>query len=410
LTDWIKTETIASMADRGHPDGSTADLVRHVRRCATEGLNLAVTDLEQWVAIDTPSGDVVSLDALVSRIAERVEGYGADIDLVDGDAGLYLHATLAGSGRARVALLGHHDTVFPAGTAALRPFMIDEDFARGPGVADMKGGLIVAAQVVRLLADHPDRFGHIEFVSVPDEELRDRPFRTIDRLAGFDAVLCMECGRPGNGVVTARKGGQWVAITVEGVAAHAGVAAGRGRSALLAVCREALRAAELDDARPGLSVNATMLTAGEVLNSVPSNGLLRLDVRAWRADDLDWAIGEIEQFESYPGVTFRMDPGVRVPAFEPSSASEGLFRAAVETGEVLGSPVVGVATGGVSDASWTSDAGIPTLDGLGPIGEDDHGPAERILVSSIPDRVALVAGVIASLEMSLRHSPSGDGS
>jgi glutamate carboxypeptidase len=244
---------------------------------------------------------------------------------------------------------------------------------------------------------------------VPDEELRDGAFRTIDRLAGFDAVLCMECGRPGNGVVTARKGGQWVTITVEGLSAHAGVAAGRGRSALLAVCQEALRIAQLDEARDGLSVNATMLSAGEVLNSVPSNGLLRLDVRAWRSDDLDWAIAEIEKFERYPGITFRMDPGHRVPAFERTEGAEGLFRAAVETGEALGSPVVGVATGGVSDASWTAHAGIPTLDGLGPIGEDDHSPAERIVVSSIPDRIALVVGVIASLEAMLQSQSRAGG-
>lgn len=397
------------MVAPGVLDGSPADLARDVRRRAAADLDLALSDLEQWVAVDTPSDDIPALDALARTIAQRIEAYGASIDLVDGDTGLYLHATLAGSGRARIALLGHHDTVFPTGTAAQRPLVLQDDLARGPGVADMKGGLVVATQVVRLLAGYPGWFGQIEFVSVPDEELRDGAFRTIDRLAGFDAVLCMECGRPGNGVVTARKGGQWVAITVEGLSAHAGVAAGRGRSALLAVCQEALRIAQLDEARDGLSVNATMLSAGEVLNSVPSNGLLRLDVRAWRSDDLDWAIAEIEEFERYPGITFTMDPGHRVPAFERTEGAEWLFRAAVETGEALGSPVIGVATGGVSDASWTANAGIATLDGLGPIGEDDHSPAERIVVSSIPDRIALVAGVIASLEAMLQAQPRAGG-
>ncbi len=120
----------------------------------------------------------------------------------------------------------------------------------------MKGGLVVAGQVVRLLARHRESYGHIELVSVPDEELREGAFRTLDRLRDFDAVLCMECGRPGNGVVTARKGGQWMSIAADGLAAHAGVAAGRGRSALLAACHEVLRAAELDGTRDGLSVNA----------------------------------------------------------------------------------------------------------------------------------------------------------
>ena len=189
---------------------------------------------------------------------------------------------------------------------------------------------------------------------------------------------------------------------VEGLAAHAGVAAGRGRSALLAVCQEVLRIAQLDGVRDGLSLNPTMLSAGEVLNSVPSQGALRLDVRAWRSDDLDWAMGEVASFGNYPGITFHMDPGVRVPAFERTSHADAVCRAAAEVGDALGSPVVEVATGGVSDASWTADLGIPTLDGLGPIGEDDHSPAERIVVDSIPDRIGLVAGVIASLDQLTR--------
>jgi glutamate carboxypeptidase len=221
-------------------------------------------------------------------------------------------------------------------------------------------------------------------------------------------VLCMECGRPGNGVVTARKGGQWVTITAEGLAAHAGVAADRGRSALLAICRETLRIADLDEAREGLSVNATMLNAGEVLNSVPSQGMLRVDVRAWRPSDLDWATVEIGRFGEYPDITFRMEPGTRVPAFEPTEPADRLFQSAVQTGLALNTPVVGVATGGVSDACWTAAAGIPTLDGLGPIGEDDHSPAERILISSIPDRIGLLAGVIGSLESSVQpHDGQG---
>ncbi len=382
-------------------DGFPAVLAREIRRRAGDDLPLALADLEAWVGHDSPSGVRPALDALAEKIARRLERYGAETELVASPTGNYLHATLRGSGRARVALLGHHDTVFPAGTAAERPFTLDGDDARGPGVADMKGGLVVGAHVVRLLAAHAASYGRIEFLSLPDEELREGAFAGIERLRDFDAVLCMECGRPGNGVVTARKGGQWVAIAVEGVAAHAGVAAARGRSALLAVCREALRIAELDGAREGLSVNPTMLTAGEVLNSVPSRGALRVDVRAWHARDLDWAIDELSRFGTHPGVTLALDPGVRVPPFERAQ-SAALFDAAADTGIALGEPIVEVTTGGVSDASWTADLGIPTLDGLGPVGEDDHSPAERIMVSSIPARIALVAGVIAMTEAARR--------
>jgi glutamate carboxypeptidase len=381
-------------------------LARAVHRRAVDELTLALADLAAWVAIDTPSADRDALDALATLMASRIEAYGARTELVGSDTGAYLHGTIAGSGRARVALLGHHDTVFPRGTVAERPFAIDADVARGPGVADMKGGLVVAAHVIRLLAERPESFGRLEFLSVPDEELRDGAFLDIERLRDFDAVLCMECGRPGNGVVTARKGGQWVAIGIDGLAAHAGVAADRGRSALLAACHEALRIAGLDGARDGLSVTPTMLSAGEVLNSVPSRGVMRVDVRAWHTEDLDWAITEVERFGSHPGVTLQMDPGVRVPPFERSQ-SAALFAAAAAAGIAIGAPIVEVTTGGVSDASWTADLGIPTLDGLGPIGEDDHSPAERIVVSSIPERIGLVAGVIAAVETRLAAAAGG---
>jgi glutamate carboxypeptidase len=381
-------------------DGFPARVARDVRRRARDELPLALGDLAGWVGHDTPSGDARSLDELATLMASRIERYGARAELVSGETGVYLRGTLRGSGRARVALLGHHDTVFPGGTAAERPFAVDGDVARGPGVADMKGGLVVGAHVVRLLADRADAYAEIEYLSVPDEELREGPFEGIERLRDFDAVLCMECGRPSNGVVTARKGGQWISIRIEGLAAHAGVAADRGRSALLAACHETLRIACLDGARDGLSVNPTMLSAGEVLNSVPSRGALRVDVRAWHAADLDWAIGEVERFGAHPGVTLQLDPGARVPPFERAESS-GLFAAAAEIGMALGVPIVEVTTGGVSDASWTADLGIPTLDGLGPIGEDDHSPAERIIVSSIPERIALVAGVVATIETRL---------
>jgi glutamate carboxypeptidase len=397
------------MAARVAIGGSPAGLAREVRDHAADDLDLALADLRDWVALDTPSDDLERLDALARVIAQRMRAYGADVELEEGPTGLYLHATLVGTGHARVALLCHHDTVFPTGTAERWPFSIAEDVAHGPGVADMKGGLVVAAHALRLLSRYPGCFGRLELISVPDEELRDGPFRNIDRLDGFDAVLCMECGRPGNGVVTARKGGQWVGIDVEGRSAHAGVAADRGHSALLAVCREALRIAELEEGRRGLSVTATLLRAGEVLNSVPSTASLRLDVRAWSGADLDWAVAEIGRFGVYPGVVFRMDPGNRVPAFEGLEATGRLLEAAVSAGKALGTPVVSVSTGGVSDASWTAAMGIPTLDGLGPIGEDDHSPSERIVVSSIPERIALVTGVIASVEHELKDSTQDGG-
>src|SRR4051812_28653563 len=176
LTESGKAGSIVSMVGLVTSDG----LARAVMRRAGDELPLALADLEAWVASDSPSDDAPALEALARDIAARLERYGASV----ATGGGYLRATLTGSGRAKVALLGHHDTVFPAGTAAERPFGLDGDTARGPGVADMKGGLVVGAHVMRLLAGHRDSFAWLELVSAPDEELRDGPFDGIESLRG----------------------------------------------------------------------------------------------------------------------------------------------------------------------------------------------------------------------------------
>jgi glutamate carboxypeptidase len=378
-----------------------------VRDRARSDLDLLLADLADWVSVDSPSGDVAAVDSLSAEIGARLTRYGATPEVVPSPEGRYLHASVSGSGRSRVALLCHHDTVFSAGTTALRPFSADSDVARGPGVADMKGGLVVAAHALRILRDQrPAAIGRLELVSVPDEEQRTTPFRTIDRLEGFDAVLCMECGRPGDGIVTSRKGGSWLTITASGVAAHAGVAASRGRSALLAACREALRLAELDGARDGLGVHVTTLSAGEVLNSVASQATMMVDLRAWHAEDLDWGLEQAGRFGAHDGVELSLEASTRVPPLERTASVAALAGAAAAIGRALGRPLFEVATGGVSDACWTAAAGLPTLDGLGPIGEDDHSPDERIAVPSLADRCGLVAGLIAAVEDGVLDSRS----
>ncbi|MDQ6818681.1 MAG: M20/M25/M40 family metallo-hydrolase, partial [Actinomycetota bacterium] len=202
------------------------------------------------------------------------------------------------------------------------------------------------------------------------------------------------------GIVTARKGGDWLEVEVKGSPAHAGVAAGDGRSALLAACREALRIAELDRQRDGLGVHVTTLSAGESLNSVASRASMMLDVRSWQAQELDWAVGEIMRFGQHEGIEFVASSTGRVPPLERTPAVKRLADLAVAVGSALGTPLHDVATGGLSDACWTAAAGIPTLDGLGPIGAHDHTPDEVIEVPSVATRCGLVAGVIAGVEHS----------
>jgi glutamate carboxypeptidase len=388
------------------PDATAT--ARHVHDAAAAGLDLILADLARWIAHDSPSGAVLELDALAAEIAHTLSGYGLAGELVPSPVGLHVHAVLEGAGRARVALLCHHDTVFPLGTAARRPLRREGDRLLGPGVADMKGGLAVAAHAARLLAAGERPFARLELVSAPDEEVRSDPIATQGRLAGFDAVLCMECGRPGGAVVAARKGGRWLDVVARGRSAHAGSEPEHGRNAVLALARELPRIAALDRAREGLTLHVTRIRGGDVLNSIPGDARATIDMRGWHDADLDWAESQLLRCDPHRGVTFTADEKRLVtPPLERTAAVAALAAQAAALGDALGSPVPETSTGGVSDGCWTAGAGLPTLDGLGPVGALDHSPDEYIEISSLALRCGLVAGLVAAVDGGLLQTIEG---
>ena len=266
----------------------------------------------------------------------------------------------------------------------------------------MKGGLAVAAHAARLLAAGDRPFARLELVSVPDEEIRSEPIATQARLAGFDAVLCMECGRPGGAVVAARKGGRWLDVVARGRSAHAGSEPEHGRNAVLALARELPRIAALDGAREGLTLHVTRMHGGDVLNSIPGEARATIDMRGWHEADLDWAEAQLLRCDPHRGVTF-IDRRERLitPPLERTPAVAALAAQAAALGAALGSPVPETSTGGVSDGCWTAGAGLPTLDGLGPVGALDHSPDEYIEISSLAPRCGLVAGLVAAIDAGL---------
>ncbi len=379
---------------------------RRVAAGVESELDLLLTDLEAWVDVDTPGGNVEHLDRLAATMAHALDGYGLHPELVPvEDRGLYLHATLQGSGRARVALLCHHDTVFPLGTAAKRPFRTDGERCYGPGVADMKGGIAVAAHAVRLLALGPRPFARLELVSAPDEETRPSAPLTMERLAGFDAVLCMECGRVDGSIVSARKGGRWFRVHARGRPAHAGVDPDGGRNAALPLCREALRLSELHHAREGLTFQVTEVITPEGVNTVPGEAFLTGDLRAPTTADLDWAMEQVRAFGKHPGVELWEEDLGGPPPLERTPQVAALATAAIELGAALGHRFGEALTGGVSDGSWTAWSGIPTLDGLGPVGGDDHTPDEYAEVPTFATRAGVVAGLVAAIDGGLLANP-----
>lgn len=386
----------------GAPPERATDEARRACEATRETLDDLLADIERWVNIDSRADALEQLDELARDVAARLERYGFTAELVPiAGRGPYVHASVTGSGTAQIALLGHHDTVFEQGTAAARPFTVSGARARGPGVADMKGGLALAAHVGRHLVAAPWAYGRLELVSASDEESRPQALRTIDRLADFDAVLCFECGRVDGSVVSSRKGGRWLRLRAQGRAAHAGVAPDEGRNAAHAICREGLRLLELDAARDGMTLELTGLQAGIGLNTVPAEASLTADLRGVRADDIEWAMEQIQAFGEHRGVALALEDLGGPPPLELTPAGLRLAETATALGAQLGHEFGHVSTGGVSDGSWTAWHGLPTLDGLGPVGGLDHTPDEYIELDTLPERAGVAAGLVAAVELGL---------
>ena len=365
--------------------------------------------LTALVAIDTGADAPRGRDKVARILAGWAAAFGCETEIVTRPGGGHLICRLAGSGSGRIVLLGHHDTVFPKGTAKARPMTVSGDVAYGPGVADMKGGLLVALTAMEALAHGPRPFAAAELHSVPNEEVRVVPFSTLDRVAGASVVLVLECGRDSGDFVSGRKTGAWLRLAVEGSPAHAGTEPGRGRSAVIGLCREVLRLSALDSARPGLTIIAGTIAGGTIANVVPQHAETIIDVRATTRADLDWALREISRAGDHDGLTVSVENQGTWPGIELTPAGELLLSAAVRLAQEQGLEVRGQTSGGMSDGCWTAAAGVPTLDGLGPVGGHDHSPAEYILLDSVPSRCGIIAGLCTAVGNGLLGPASSRG-
>lgn len=354
--------------------------------------------LETLVAIDSGPDAPVGRERVADHLGEWATGIGCDVEYLAGEGGTAMVATLPGYGSGRIVLLGHHDTVFPAGTAAQRGFALREKTALGPGVADMKGGLVLALAALGCLAEGERPFAAVELHSVSDEESRPQgAFMTLERTKGAVAVLVLECARSNGDLVVERKSQCNLRVTAHGRAAHAGTHPEHGRSALLALCREILRCDALNGMRDGLTVTVGTCHSGISFGVVPDEAEAELDLRAWTTADVVWALEQVQAMSAHEGVSFAVDGVSLWPAMTASDESRRIYETASAVAGHLGIPAGARRSGGSSDGCWTASAGVPTLDGLGPVGGRDHSPDEYIETASIPERCGLLVGLITAL-------------
>ena len=362
-----------------------------------------LAELEAMVNTDCGSYSPDGVNRIADAVADSLGELGATVERVphpDGTLGDLVIGRLAGEGP-RLLLIGHMDTVFDDGTAAARPFRVDADRALGPGTSDMKGGLLAglhAVAALQALAMRP----RLTFVANPDEEIGS-PFSTphIRTLAPeHDAALVLECARANGDIVSSRKGVADLHLRFHGRAAHAGVEPEKGRSAVLAASRAVVALHDLNGRWPGVTVNAGVIEGGTRPNVVAADCLVKLDVRGVHADEFGAAQAAVAQVVAEPavdGVTTETERIAFHPPMEPSSANVRLAELAVAIAGELRFELRHTATGGASDANTTSAAGLPTLDGLGPIGGDDHSADEWLDLSSVVPRTTLLAALMTRI-------------
>ncbi len=381
-----------------------------------EGLRAAIAadlpeylaNLERLVNIDCGSYTPAGVNEVGRWAGDFLEELGAAVEYrpdPEDRLGDTVVATFRGQdGGPRVLLIGHLDTVFDPGTASLRPFRLEDGIAYGPGVTDMKSGLLGGLYALKALIGERGGlpFERLVFVANPDEEIGSPSSTPHIRAiaAEVDVALVLECARANGDIVSSRKGILDMRLHVLGRAAHAGVEPEKGRSAILEAARIVTDLHELNGRWPGVTVNVGVIGGGTRPNVVPERCSLEVDVRATTRDALEEAEAEIRRLAEAAEVedtTVEFETMARWWPMEKLERSGRLVQRAQAVALGLGFEVRDAATGGASDANTTAGMGVPSLDGLGPIGGNDHSPAEYLDVESIVPRTAMLAGLLLAI-------------
>ena len=382
-----------------------------LRRSAEEAHPLYLRELAELVNIDCGSYTPNGVNRVADAVSAAMETLGFDVERIahqprtgDPQLGDVLVGRSPGEGP-RLLLIGHMDTVFDPGTVAARPYRTSGDRAFGPGVTDMKAGLLAGLHAIRALRAN----GHdpsVTFVANPDEEIGS-PFSTpiIRELAPqHDAVLVLECARANGDIVSARKGIADYHLDLVGRAAHAGVEPEKGRSAILEAAHQVLALHALNGRWPTVTVNAGVIHGGTRPNVVPERCELQVDMRAATVNAFEAAVAEVERVTGAPtvaGVELTLRRIAGHPPMEKTAASGRLVALATSIAAELGFELKDAATGGASDANTTAALGVATLDGLGPVGGDDHSADEWLDLASVVPRTTLLAGLIERISQAL---------
>jgi glutamate carboxypeptidase len=359
-----------------------------------------IDTLEQLVMLESPSDERASVNAVGDLLAQAFDAIGADVQRKPQAAfGEHLRVTW-GQGDRQVLLVGHMDTVWPLGETERRPFRVSGNIATGPGVFDMKGGLVIGLYAASALQELGLMPAHrLVFLFNSDEEVGSPTSRPLIELEAkrSDVALILEPSRE-NALVTWRKGVGRFEIEIQGMASHAGAAHAQGISAVEELAHQILRLEAMTDFDRGSTVNVGMVQGGSKVNVRPASAWANVDLRVTTQEEVDRMTAAIQGLRPVnPKASLVISGGINRPPWEPSARGDALFERAKRVGAKLGMDLWAAGTGGGSDASFTAALGTPTLDGLGIVGNDAHAATEWADLASLPRRAALLAELLLDL-------------
>lgn len=377
-----------------------SDLLRYFETSLPQSLAL----LKRMVELESHSLDKSGVDAFAEFLAREFEARGAETRILHEPVRGNLLECLwnAGSTGKPVLVLGHLDTVWPRGSVAARPFRLEQGRAYGPGVFDMKAGILICLLACEAFQNGKASAGNnVVFLFTSDEEMGTEAGLAHLREAAKDcrAVLCLEPPLPGGRAKTFRKGVGSFHLTVSGVAAHAGVDYEKGANAILELCRLVIQLQALTDHRRGITVSVGTVKGGTASNVVPDHAEADVDFRVATVADGRWIEEQVRGLRpSDPRCPVEICGGLNRPPLERTDAVVLLYQKARAAAAADGLDLGEGPTGGGSDGSFTAAMGIPTLDGLGCAGDGAHASSEHIEVADIPRRAAFLCRFLQALD------------
>ncbi|WP_411566626.1 M20/M25/M40 family metallo-hydrolase [Pseudomonas orientalis] len=361
--------------------------------------------LERLVNIDSGSGYEPGLTQVREIAVDELKQLGFSIQLVPDKAANSSHvvATLKGTGKAKILLMAHMDTVFKEGSAAERPFHIKDGRAYGPGVMDDKGGIVAGIYALKVLKNQGFKdYAQITFLLDASEETGSDAASELIRTTakGHNVTLNLEPGRPADGLVVWRKGSATAVVEVKGKAAHAGVAPELGRNAAMEVAHQILQLGKLGDEEKKTTINFTVLKAGDRTNVIPDQATAKADVRAALPEEFDRIekdLARVSADKLIPETEVKTSLQRGLPPMPQTAESDKLVAIAQGIYGELGKTLTIEGSGGAADASLSAGVGTPTLDGFGIVGGNIHTPEEYAEVESVVPRVYLLSRMIMEL-------------